>query len=94
MPRFSDLGEALSSARSAQNKYWQALALHNLGRVYDSLGDQDRALDFYQQALQLRTADLDAERREGSLQVIGNILSASAVSVNQKRSRCIAKRSR
>lgn len=68
------LSEALPTFRALGNKFWEALALNTIGAVYDSLGERDRALGFYRQALTLRTVELAARGRVGSLQTIGNIL--------------------
>jgi tetratricopeptide (TPR) repeat protein len=34
----------------------EAKILNNIGRVYDALGEKQKALDFYQQSLPLRRA--------------------------------------
>jgi tetratricopeptide (TPR) repeat protein len=68
------LGEALPIVRNAGDKFWEAVALNNTGVVYDALGDRTRALDFYRQALTLRTVELDSRGRVSSLRTIANIL--------------------
>lgn len=43
--------QALSLFRSTGNRRGEALLLGSIGRVYESIGQPQRALDFYQQTL-------------------------------------------
>ena len=45
--------KALGLARSAQSQDRQAFSLSTLGRIYNSLGDKEKALTFYNQSLSL-----------------------------------------
>ena len=41
------------------------MTLNNIGAVYDDLGEKQKALDYYNQALPLRRAVGDREARRG-----------------------------
>ena len=43
--------QALTKARSLQDKVGEAVTLNNIGRVYSNIGQPAKALDYYQQAL-------------------------------------------
>ncbi|MEG4252237.1 CHAT domain-containing tetratricopeptide repeat protein [Microcoleus sp. Pol10D4] len=45
--------EALKLYREAGDNRWQALSLYGLGRVYSALGEQQKALEYYNQSLPL-----------------------------------------
>jgi len=47
---------AIPLYQSAGNQQREATALTNIGAVYDALGEKQRALDYYEQALPLRRA--------------------------------------
>ena len=65
------LEKALELARSAQAKDKQALSLLALGRLYDVLGEKQKALDYYNQALPLRRAVGDRKGEAITLDSLG-----------------------
>jgi CHAT domain-containing protein/Tfp pilus assembly protein PilF len=70
--------KVLEMTRSLKLKEEQALSLLSLGRVYDDLGEKQKALEFYNQALTLRRAigDSPEERlrqRGGEATTLNNI---------------------
>jgi CHAT domain-containing protein/tetratricopeptide (TPR) repeat protein len=66
-------GQALA-LREHQNPIDAAQTLHGIGSVYETIGDRALALDFYGQALTLRSASVDGPGRTLTLRAIGNIL--------------------
>ncbi|MCS6863149.1 MAG: tetratricopeptide repeat protein, partial [Abditibacteriales bacterium] len=48
------LNEALVKSRALKDKQGEAETLHNIGAVYDNLGQPQKALDYYQRALPLQ----------------------------------------
>ena len=67
---------ALELLRKVQRPREEARSLFGIGSVYETLGDSDRALDFYRQTLKLRSAELDARGRAASLRSTANVLRA------------------
>ena len=67
---------ALELLRTVQRPREEARSLFGIGSVYETLGDSDRALDFYRQTLKLRSAELDARGRAASLRSTANVLRA------------------
>jgi tetratricopeptide (TPR) repeat protein len=46
-------GQALSLRRQVGNKGGEATTLNNIGKIYNELGEKDKALEYYEQALPL-----------------------------------------
>jgi CHAT domain-containing protein len=63
--------DALQLARQMQDNREQAHSLFGIGSVYDSLGDSDRALDYYRRSLSLTP---DGRARAAALRRIANVL--------------------
>ena len=63
--------KALELARSAQAKDKQALSLLALGRPYSTLGEKQKALDYYNQALPLYRAVGDRNGEATTLDSLG-----------------------
>src|SRR5439155_3496844 len=53
-------GDLLELARRNESTLEEAVALHGIASVYNKVGDQTRALDFYRQTLTVRRAALCA----------------------------------
>ena len=68
--------KALELARSTQAKDKQALSLLFLGRIYDDLGEKQKALDYFNQALPLYRAVGDRGGEVTTLNNIGGVYSA------------------
>ncbi|MBW4613612.1 MAG: tetratricopeptide repeat protein [Desmonostoc vinosum HA7617-LM4] len=62
--------EALKLWREVDNKAWEAGILFRIGKVYDDLGDKQKALSFYSQALPISRAVSD---RRGEAIILNNI---------------------
>nr|MDJ0577773.1 CHAT domain-containing protein [Xenococcaceae cyanobacterium MO_234.B1] len=54
----------------------EAITLHNIGAVYDDLGEKQQALDYYQQALPLSRGVGDRPQEATTLNNIGKVYSA------------------
>jgi CHAT domain-containing protein len=70
------LADALQLARRVQDDVGLTYSLYVIGLVYESLGDSDRALDFYRQCLSLTTAELDVRSRMSALARAASVLRA------------------
>lgn len=68
--------DALQLEQQLQNVREQARSLLGIGSVYETLGDSDRALDFYRRAESLHSAELDARGTASSLRSTANALRA------------------
>ncbi|MBC7929937.1 MAG: tetratricopeptide repeat protein, partial [Rubrivivax sp.] len=66
-------GEGARRWRGARDKFWEAFALHYSGRASSRLGEQQKALEFYNQALALRRAVGDREGEATTLNDIGAV---------------------
>ncbi|MEM7714752.1 MAG: CHAT domain-containing tetratricopeptide repeat protein [Cyanobacteria bacterium P01_A01_bin.68] len=64
---------ALVLRRKLDDKVWQAVTLTGIGRVYDSLGEKQKALQFYNQALPLTRAVRDRVGEATTLTNIGGV---------------------
>ncbi|MCI5132974.1 MAG: tetratricopeptide repeat protein [Candidatus Electrothrix sp. EH2] len=62
--------KVLSLAEANQDKDWQAAALGNLARIYQTRGDLDKAEEMYRKGLEL---DKALGRKEGMAQDYGNL---------------------
>jgi len=62
--------EALKLWQQVDDKSWEAIILTNIGSVYDSLGEKQSALKYYNQALPIRRAVGD---RTGEATTLNNI---------------------
>jgi CHAT domain-containing protein/Flp pilus assembly protein TadD len=62
---------ALILWQKLDDKKWQAKTLNNIGRVYDSLGDKQQALKFYNQSLPLSIEVRDKSQQARTLNNIG-----------------------
>jgi CHAT domain-containing protein len=67
-------GRALDIARGLQDKLRESYGLSGIGEVYDLTGDQDQALNYYRQALAIRTREFDSRGRVATLRDIANAL--------------------
>ncbi|HXD34595.1 MAG TPA: tetratricopeptide repeat protein [Pyrinomonadaceae bacterium] len=67
--------EVLPLYRVLGDRSGEAIALNNVGAVYDSLGESRKALDYYTQALSLRRTDGDRQGEVATLNHIGGIYS-------------------
>jgi len=65
--------EALSHWRTIGNRGGETATLHNIGRVYSSLGEKQKALDYYNQALPLLQAVGDRGGEAATLYNIGRV---------------------
>ncbi|OKH28630.1 hypothetical protein NIES2101_43620, partial [Calothrix sp. HK-06] len=65
--------EALKLYQQIGDKNWQAITLNNIGNVYNSLGDKQQALKFYNQSLPLRIEVGDKAGQAITLNNIGNV---------------------
>ena len=63
-------------SQAANNQAKQALALNNIGSVYDDLGEQPKALEYYNQALPLLRAVGDRSGEAATLNNIGHVYDA------------------
>jgi tetratricopeptide (TPR) repeat protein len=61
--------EALTAYRAARDRAGEAAMLNNLGVVYNSMGDRDKAREYYQQAL---TVQQELNNRAGQSIVLSN----------------------
>jgi CHAT domain-containing protein/Tfp pilus assembly protein PilF len=68
--------------RTARDDYENALTLNNIGRVYEALGEKQKALDYYGQALPLERAVGDRSGEAATLNNIG--LAYDALGEKQK----------
>ncbi len=68
--------ESLALWQSLDDKYGQALSLLSIGRVYDTVGEKPKALDFFIQALPFLRAAGDREGEAGILSRIGLLYDA------------------
>ncbi|MBS0416262.1 MAG: CHAT domain-containing protein [Proteobacteria bacterium] len=68
------LGDSLALTRTIQDTAQQAAGLHNIATVYASLGDDERALDFYGQAQTLLDVTPNVRTRTALLRAKANIL--------------------
>ena len=73
IPKFE---QAVTLSRQAGDKASEALSFVGLGRVYNSLGEQPKALEFFNQALPLFRAVGDRGREATTLTNIGAVYSA------------------
>jgi tetratricopeptide (TPR) repeat protein len=64
-------GQALELRRALGNRPEESIALNNIARVYDLLGEAQKALDYHRQALQIRRALGDRLMEAASLNNIG-----------------------
>ncbi len=62
--------------RQVGDKAGEAATLNNIGRVYSALGDQQKALDYYNQSLPLRRQVGDKAGEAATLNNIGRVYSA------------------
>jgi CHAT domain-containing protein/Tfp pilus assembly protein PilF len=76
------LQQALKLYEQLDSKSEQALVLTGLGRIYDLLGEKQKALNYYQQALPIRRAVGDRAGEATTLNNIGAVY--SALGENQK----------
>ncbi len=67
------LQQALKLYQQLDSKLEQALVLNGLGRIYDALGEKQKALDFYQQSLLLSRAVGDRSQEITALNNIGGV---------------------
>jgi tetratricopeptide (TPR) repeat protein len=67
------LGDALVCFQRVGKRAEQANTLTNIGYVYDVLGDQQKALDYYSKALPLALATNDYKREIRALSYIAGI---------------------
>jgi tetratricopeptide (TPR) repeat protein len=65
--------EALELYRKATDRTGEAAMLHNIGAVYDSLGEMQKALEKYNEALPLRRAVGDRRGEAATLNNIGAV---------------------
>ncbi|TAF02369.1 MAG: CHAT domain-containing protein, partial [Nostocales cyanobacterium] len=65
--------QALPLYRAVGNRGGEATTLNNIGSVYDSLGEKQKALEFYNQALPLRRAVGDRGGEATTLNNIGSV---------------------
>ena len=69
-----EFDEGISLARQNQDQRREALANWGAGTVYDAVGDQGLALQFYRQAVDLSSARADVMGRTTSLRAISDLL--------------------
>jgi CHAT domain-containing protein/Tfp pilus assembly protein PilF len=67
--------QSLTLWRQLGDRYWTAYSLSQLGLIYDYLGERQKALAFYKDALSIRRAIGDSRGVSAALQNIGNIYS-------------------
>ena len=65
--------QALPLWRELADKYWEAYTLNNIGITYYSLGETQKALDFYAQALPLQKAINNLYGEAAALNSLANI---------------------
>jgi tetratricopeptide (TPR) repeat protein len=68
--------EALPLYRATGDKATEAVTLTSIGAVYDSLGEKQKALDYYNQSLSLSRATGDKATEAATLTGIGAVYSA------------------
>jgi len=68
--------EALSLYHAVGDRQLEAFALSYVGKIYDALGEKQKALEFYNQSLPLRRATGDKAGEALTLNIIGRVYSA------------------
>lgn len=64
---------ALGLWRQLKERYWEALSLSNLAQVYDALDEDEKAFDYYNQALPIQKAVGDQRAAAATLDALGEI---------------------
>jgi tetratricopeptide (TPR) repeat protein len=65
--------ESLPLWQAAGERRREANSLHNIGLVYNALGEKQKALDYYQQALLLKQAEGDRREEANTLNNLANV---------------------